>query len=334
MKKNLFQFILIGILSLPFGVRAGGAAEGGGDPMIEASTTSEVIQAVQGAQARVVDELLQGTFALIAKETSSSSNLKRALIKGRSSRFVEIVELVGRRSKENGWTYAEYIEFRTKNLSFELQEGSSCNIAKLHFTAKTALDDTHAKICMSLPLLRKIPSMILERQVLGLVAHEYMHTLGFGESDAQIVQKYFLKEVGLDDENLKIELIKNISDLEGVLQRYELSMPSFSSRQICDRLYDLLPRSRLFEETFSRLVSRLRLQQREDLAKINGEYLKTLEGDREIEINRLISVNISLDKYVCQSPMPAVDFLKRWQKILSATQGLYQLIPLIYTPTP
>lgn len=57
------------------------------------------------------------------------------------------------------------------------------------------VDDPDSSICLSVALLQQLPKSVLKIQILGLVAHEFMHKLGYGEKEAVMVQRYFIEEI-------------------------------------------------------------------------------------------------------------------------------------------
>jgi len=79
-----------------------------------------------------------------------------------------------------------------------------------------------AEICFSMPLLEKIPPAALRSQVAGIVAHEMIHLLGWGEGLATQVQNgisgNFAKISRADGDQLRHKAIAGLMESEGLLK--------------------------------------------------------------------------------------------------------------------
>jgi hypothetical protein len=51
-------------------------------------------------------------------------------------------------------------------------------------------------VCFSLKRVARVPQTALKTEVRALLAHEFMHSLGYDEADAQLMQRYFIFELG------------------------------------------------------------------------------------------------------------------------------------------
>ncbi len=63
-----------------------------------------------------------------------------------------------------------------------------------HFLASVSSLNRDGQICVSVFGLMRLPSGAVRTDILALIAHELAHLNGYGEEDALILQKFFLKE--------------------------------------------------------------------------------------------------------------------------------------------
>lgn len=111
-----------------------------------------------------------------------------------------------------------------------LQDAACSSVDKKHATASIRALEIGSPICVSKKELMRIPSESLEREIIALLIHEYLHALGFEEREAQLIQHAFLKNykkiypAGIG----KVFIDKNYPEDLLVIMKSDTEFPSFS----------------------------------------------------------------------------------------------------------
>ncbi len=95
------------------------------------------------------------------------------------------------RSNPDDFASAPRVASLQSKLQLEKRKDVPCEDSHRHHYDGSAHGTT---ICVSLDRLTRIPSSSLKAEIQALLVHELMHVLGYGESDAQLMQRYFIFE--------------------------------------------------------------------------------------------------------------------------------------------
>ncbi len=103
-----------------------------------------------------------------------------------------------------------------------------CKVGDDH---KTATIDTQGNICLDRRKLLSLPKLGFEQQFVSLIIHEIAHYYGFGESDADIIQRFFIYAPSLiidvsDEADLETAILKNFGEFTDFIVNQDLGEKS------------------------------------------------------------------------------------------------------------
>ena len=213
----------------------GGSAEGGGNTQVALSTTEQVSKAIDLAKEKFVKEMKLGTGSLGSMTQDPDLSSRYFARAGQPARILEIMDLLSARAKAKNSFLANLIDEVVEKTKIEKRTSGSCGPDQ-HLEGFVQMNDPHSPICFNVQLLQRIPSGILKAQVLALMAHEYMHKLGFQEADAHLIQMYFLAEVstGLADSRLNFGVYMGV--VRDVNRRAKADIQRGEFRMLCSNL--------------------------------------------------------------------------------------------------
>ena len=180
----------------------GPGGTGGGNVVLEKSTIAEVEAMVDREYAILPQMFTGGAIALnpfyIIGEghtpTVMSDFARLFATTPENSRLSEIASEIlagGVTSKPEHPVMLARIESILPFLKLEKRPNKPCDDTVKEHHDGSAHQMT---ICVSLQRLTRIPQSALKIEVRALLAHEFMHVLNYGESDAQLMQRYFIYE--------------------------------------------------------------------------------------------------------------------------------------------
>lgn len=221
-----------------FAARAGGSAEGGGNTVITLSSAAQVTKALAEAKQKFFDEFRSGSLRTFIPAAGYYGNLRPVMTEGQPARLVEIINelenLVGHE------TLHETVLRKLKDIPFDLKAAGPCLTADgSHTEGAVDLRDPNSPICFSVERLQQVPSSLLKMQALGLVAHEYMHKLGYGEADAYLVQMYFIAEVGTELARNRQESGASLLQLRSSVTKVRQALARKNAADACQTLVDM-----------------------------------------------------------------------------------------------
>lgn len=181
-------FIPLFFFSLPAFAREGGASHGGGNP--KGSRVSEINAAlalVSDHEHRIGDSFnLQDAFRKIHDRWRFDVSFQK--------KNPELRPLLDRFFGQTPDFEFTAINRDLSNTRYEMISGS----CRSDFTGKGKAASTAMKlgspICLSAPLLTRVPSHALKEQLRALLAHEFAHHFGFGEKEAILLQNFLLED--------------------------------------------------------------------------------------------------------------------------------------------
>jgi hypothetical protein len=189
--KNNFLKIILLYASLTAGVVAcskktdyqttqGGQDSGGGN------TSNSSIEDVEFYYRRVIPQLptILSRFFFEGTISKFKSEQKRQLL-------TAVINKIN--TDKEHYSDKNMIEQFITKFPINIKKNSSCNsIDKKHAHASIQKFEVGSPICISFSELTKNPKSSLEREIVSLLLHEYMHGLGYNEEDATTIQNALL----------------------------------------------------------------------------------------------------------------------------------------------
>lgn len=201
--KSLSLLLTTVLASSAFAI--GGSAEGGGNTLVAFSTAEQVSTAIDRAIKKFELDIID--VILTAKKIGTDGNSFYrsqgfATQIGAPARVLDILR---------GVKSAEELRSYIRATKIEKRVGRSCAAADgTHVEASVQMGNPSSAICFSVDQLRRLPRNLLPSQVEALVAHEFVHKLGYGESDAVLIQTYFLSEIVSGREKQRQSFVTNL----------------------------------------------------------------------------------------------------------------------------
>jgi hypothetical protein len=205
----------------------GGEAGGGGNTIVALSTRADVEEAIKDAHASLVYQFTD-SMSLLFHLFDCSDNYGGPVISEKANRDLQnprvatILLDFSQNCKDLGAGMSsiprfEAIEAQTK---IEAKEQGPCRTegGVDRDGAVVHPKDPQSPICLSVEALEKLPKELMRAQVLGLIAHEYTHKLGYGEDDAILMQKFFISEIASNRLESRGQLAGSIRQLDKTLQ--------------------------------------------------------------------------------------------------------------------
>lgn len=150
---------------------AGGEGGGGGNP--ESSSATDV-QSFASASSSYLYSYLNNIRIDLEKGDTDIEDPKLRKIFRRIFAKVDLKKLENRQA-------------------FVFKLDGPCKLEKnINKAASSVVGDPNTPICLSVPELQRIPRHQLDTQVFGLLGHEIAHQAGYGEEEAEMVQKFLL----------------------------------------------------------------------------------------------------------------------------------------------
>lgn len=234
MKTTLFVLILTTGLT----TYAGGSAEGGGHTRIALSSPEQVTKSLSEAKMKFFEEFRFGSLRSFIDKSGYYGDVSSTVVAGQPARLIQILkELQGR---TRGETLYQLLQRDLNDTPFTLKSSGPCVTADgSHTEGAVDMTDPKSPICFSVHLLQQVPASLLQMQVLGLVAHEYMHKLGYGEDDAYLMQMYFIAEVGTGLARTRQQTAWDIVELRSSVKKARAALIQNDASEACRILTDM-----------------------------------------------------------------------------------------------
>lgn len=216
---------------------SGGEAGGGGNTIVPLSTSDEISKAIDDAREKFLH-----TFTMLGSGLHGDVICRGVGVIGGPSRIVHkprLLQIMDDFSKDckiaDAGTFSlPRLETMVEKTIIEKRLHGPCDTegGAHREGAVLRMSDPNSPICISIDLLQRLPRELMEEQVLGLIAHEFTHKFGYGESDAVLMQKYFITEIANNKALLRNELARTLHDVQEIAS--DAMKPGASKAQMCE----------------------------------------------------------------------------------------------------